>query len=143
MWRMLNAKDPFVLSFLDLDNFKMVNDTLGHAVGDKLLKRISTKLSVRLRAEDKVYRLSGDEFVVLSLGNSRQEMAENLGQRIRAAIAEAIDYTCPDLPVSASVGVLQVLAFEDVSLEKLLARADQLMYQAKKTGKNQVLVATL
>ena len=108
VWRMLNAKDPFVLSFLDLDNFKMVNDTLGHAVG-----------------------------------NSRQEMAENLGQRIRAAIAEAIDYTCPDLPVSASVGVLQVLAFEDVSLEKLLARADQLMYQAKKTGKNQVLVATL
>ena len=68
---------------------------------------------------------------------------ENLGQRIRAAIAEAIDYTCPDLPVSASVGVLQVTAFEELSLEILLARADQLMYQAKKTGKNQVLVQTL
>lgn len=143
VWRMLNAKEPFVLSFLDLDNFKMVNDTLGHATGDKLLKRVSTKLSVRLRAEDKVYRLSGDEFVVLSLGNSRPDMAENLGQRIRAAISEAIQYTCPDLPVSASVGVLQVSTFEERSLETLLAHADQLMYQAKKSGKNQVLVQTL
>lgn len=143
VWRMLNAKEPFVLSFLDLDNFKMVNDTLGHATGDKLLKRISSKLSVRLRAEDKVYRLSGDEFVVLSMGCCRPDTAEHLGQRIRAAIAEAIDYTCPDLPVSASVGVLQVNAFDEVSLEKLLASADQLMYQAKRTGKNQVLVQTL
>ena len=143
VWRTLNAKEPFVLSFLDLDNFKMVNDSLGHAMGDKLLKRISSKLSVRLRSEDKVYRLAGDEFVVLSLGTIRPDMAENLGQRIKAAIAEAIDYTCPDLPVSASVGVLQVTAFEELSLEILLARADQLMYQAKKTGKNQVLVQTL
>lgn len=132
MWRTLNAKEPFVLSFLDLDNFKMVNDSLGHAMGDKLLKRISSKLSVRLRSEDKVYRLAGDEFVVLSLGTIRPDMAENLGQRIKAAIAEAIDYTCPNLPVSASVGVLQVTTFEETSLEKLLARADELMYEAKK-----------
>ncbi|MEW6205856.1 MAG: GGDEF domain-containing protein [Pseudomonadota bacterium] len=143
VWRTLNAKEPFVLSFLDLDNFKLVNDTLGHAAGDKLLKRISSKLSVRLRSDDKVYRLAGDEFVVLSLGTIRQDVAENLGQRIKAAIAEAIDYTCPTLPVSASVGVLQVNNFEDISLEKLLGRADQLMYQAKKTGKNQVLVETM
>ncbi|MCE2746692.1 MAG: GGDEF domain-containing protein [Burkholderiales bacterium] len=143
VWRMLNAKEPFVLSFLDLDNFKMVNDTMGHATGDKLLKRVSTKLSLRLRAEDTVYRLSGDEFVVLSLGTSRADMAENLGQRIRAAIADAIQYTCPNLPVSASVGVLQVLRFDEVSLEKLLSRADELMYQAKRTGKNQVLVEKL
>ncbi|MFN7505727.1 MAG: GGDEF domain-containing protein, partial [Limnobacter sp.] len=139
----LNAKEPVVLSFLDLDNFKMVNDTMGHATGDKLLKRVSTKLSLRLRAEDTVYRLSGDEFVVLSLGTSRADMAENLGQRIRAAIADAIQYTCPNLPVSASVGVLQVLRFDEVSLEKLLSRADELMYQAKRTGKNQVLVEKL
>lgn len=143
VWRTLNAKEPFVLSFLDLDNFKLVNDTLGHATGDKLLKRISSKLSVRLRADDKVYRLAGDEFVVLSLGTIRQDVAENLGQRIQAAIAEATDYTCPALPVSASVGVLQVSNFEDINLEKLLARADQLMYQAKKTGKNQVLVEAM
>lgn len=143
VWRVLNAKEPFVLSFLDLDNFKMVNDTMGHAMGDKLLKRVSAKLSVRLRAEDKVYRLSGDEFVVLSLGNVRQDMAENLGQRIKSAIAEAIEYTCPNLPVSASVGVLQVSNFEDTSLDELLACADQLMYRAKKTGKNQVLVEAL
>jgi diguanylate cyclase (GGDEF)-like protein len=140
IWRMLNAREPFVMSFLDLDNFKVVNDTKGHAVGDKLLRRVSTKLSIRLRAEDKVYRLSGDEFVVLSLGIVHEEMAENLGHRIKTAIAEAVDYTCPDLPVSASVGVLVVNSFDDTDLEKLMVCADQLMYQAKKAGKNRVLV---
>ena len=140
VWRVLSAKDPFVMSFLDLDNFKLVNDTMGHAVGDKLLRRVSSKLSTRLRVEDKVYRLSGDEFVVLSFGQAREELAESLGQRIKSAIAEAIDYTCPNLPVSASVGVLLVKKFDDLSLDKLLARTDQLMYQAKKAGKNQVLV---
>ena len=140
IWRMLNAQEPFVMSFLDLDNFKMVNDTMGHAVGDKLLRRVSIKLSIRLRAEDKVYRLAGDEFVVLSLGIVREELAENLGHRIKSAIAEAVDYTCPKLPVSASVGVLVINSFEDTDLEKLLALADQLMYQAKRAGKNKVLV---
>lgn len=140
VWRVLNAKEPFVLSFLDLDNFKMVNDTLGHAMGDKLLKRVCAKLSVRLRVEDKVYRLSGDEFVILSVGQVREEFAESVGQRIKAAIAEATHFTCPSLPVSASVGVLLVNQFEDANLEKLLARADHLMYQAKKAGKNRVLV---
>jgi len=141
MWRVLNAKEPFVMSFLDLDNFKLVNDTLGHATGDKLLKRVCSKLSVRLRLEDKVYRLSGDEFVVLSLGQVREEFAESLGQRIKSAIAEAINYTCPQLPVSASVGVLLVKNFDGASVDLLLAKADQLMYKAKKAGKNQILVA--
>lgn len=140
IWRLLNAKEPFVLSFLDLDNFKMVNDTMGHAAGDKLLKRVCAKLSIRLRVEDKVYRLAGDEFVILSVGQVREEFAESLGQRIRSAIAEAIHYTCPKLPVSASVGVLLIKEFDEVSLEKLMARADELMYQAKKAGKNRVMV---
>lgn len=140
VWRVLSAKEPFVLSFLDLDNFKMVNDTMGHAVGDKLLRRVSTKLSIRLRAEDKVYRLSGDEFVVLSRGIVHEDMAENLGHRIKTAISEAVDYTCPNLAVSASVGVLVINSSEDTDLEKLLVRADKLMYLAKKAGKNRVLV---
>lgn len=140
VWRVLNTREPFVISFLDLDNFKMVNDTMGHAIGDKLLRRLCAKLSLRLRVEDKVYRISGDEFVVLSVGAVRQELAESLGQRIQAAIAEVVQYTCPELPVSASVGVIVVNTFEDVSLEQLLLAADRLMYQAKKAGKNRVLV---
>lgn len=140
LWRLLGQKEPFVLSFLDLDNFKTVNDTLGHAVGDKLLKRVCSKLVLRLRVEDKVYRLSGDEFVILSMGPVREELAENLGQRIQSAIHEAVVYTCANLPVSASVGMLIVTGEQGESLEKLLGRADHLMYQAKKAGKNRVLV---
>lgn len=140
VWRVLNTREPFVISFLDLDNFKLVNDTMGHATGDKLLRRLCAKLALRLRVEDKVYRLSGDEFVVLSVGAVRQELAESLGQRIQAAIAEVVQYTCPELPVSASVGVIVVNTFDNVSLEQLLIAADRLMYQAKKAGKNRVLV---
>jgi diguanylate cyclase (GGDEF)-like protein len=139
--RYLNAKEPFILSFFDLDNFKLVNDTLGHVIGDKLLRRISTKLSNRLRSEDKVYRLSGDEFVVLSLGLSREDVARTLGERIKSAIQEAVSYTCPNLPVSASVGILLVGSFEENrSFEQLLIIADRIMYQAKKSGKNRTEV---
>ncbi|HEX4855250.1 MAG TPA: GGDEF domain-containing protein, partial [Limnobacter sp.] len=130
-------------SFMDLDNFKLVNDSLGHAVGDKLLKRVCSKLVLRLRAEDKVYRLSGDEFVILSGGNVREDLAKNLGQRIQSAIAEAVAYTCPDIPVSASIGMLIIAGNQDESLEKLLGRADHLMYKAKKQGKNRVLVESV
>ena len=126
--------------FIDLDRFKNINDTLGHEAGDFLLCEMAARLKQCLRASDVVGRLGGDEFVILSLGQVREEFAESLGQRIKSAIAEAIHYTCPDLPVSASVGVLLVKHFDGASLETLLARADQLMYEAKKAGKNQVLV---
>ena len=138
--RLLHEKQPFVLCFLDLDHFKMVNDTLGHATGDKLLQRVCAKLNMRLREEDRVYRLAGDEFVVLSEGVKLFNLAESLGQRVHAAIAEAIAYTCPALPVSSSVGVLLVDGTQEVRCDDLIAEADQLMYQAKKAGKNQVVV---
>ncbi len=138
--RLLHEKQPFVLCFLDLDHFKMVNDTLGHATGDKLLQRVCAKLNMRLREEDRVYRLAGDEFVVLSLGVTRFDLAESLGQRVHAAIAEAIAYTCPSLPVSSSVGVLLVSDDRQARYDELISEADELMYQAKKAGKNRVLV---
>ncbi len=138
--RLLLEKQSFVLCFLDLDHFKLVNDTLGHSTGDKLLRRVCAKLTVRLRAQDRVYRLAGDEFVVLSLGVKRFDLAESLGQRVHAAIAEAIAYTCPSLPVSSSVGVLLVNGERELRYDELVSEADELMYQAKKAGKNRVLV---
>ncbi|WP_370263874.1 GGDEF domain-containing protein [Limnobacter sp.] len=130
---------PFVISFMDLDNFKCVNDTLGHATGDKLLRRICAKLSVRLRTEDQVFRLAGDEFVVLSTGFAKPELAKALGERIQQAVLEAVNYTTPGMAVSASVGI--VFAKDSaIGVSKLLEKADQLMYQAKKAGKNTVLV---
>ncbi|HEX4879251.1 MAG TPA: GGDEF domain-containing protein, partial [Limnobacter sp.] len=101
----LALQRPFVLSFMDLDNFKVVNDTLGHATGDKLLRRICTKLSIRLRTEDRVFRLAGDEFVILSGGQVKADTAYSLGERIQGAVQEAVQYTTPGIRVSASVGV--------------------------------------
>lgn len=140
LWRTLGARKAFVLSFFDLDNFKSVNDTLGHAMGDKLLRRICAKLAIRLRSEDRVFRLSGDEFVVLSPADLRPGAAESLGERIRQSIAEVIDQTCPQTNVSASVGVLVVNSFDGLNTADLLQHADELMYRAKRSGKNRVLI---
>ncbi|HEX4917586.1 MAG TPA: GGDEF domain-containing protein [Limnobacter sp.] len=137
----LTIQKPFALSFLDLDNFKAVNDTLGHATGDKLLRRITTKLSIRLRTEDRVFRLAGDEFVVLSVGQIRTDFAHALGERIQGAVHEAVQYTTPSVRVSASVGIILVSG-ANLNAQALLERADKLMYQAKKAGKNTVLVET-
>jgi diguanylate cyclase (GGDEF)-like protein len=140
LWRMLGARKPFVLSFFDLDNFKLVNDTLGHAMGDKLLRRICAKLTIRLRGDDQLFRLSGDEFVVLSPVDLKSVAAASLGERIRVSILEVIDQTCPQTQVSASVGVLVVNTYDGFSGSDLLQHADELMYRAKRSGKNQVLV---
>lgn len=140
LWRTLGARKPFVLSFFDLDNFKLVNDTLGHAMGDKLLRRICAKLTVRLRGDDQLFRLSGDEFVVLSPVDLKSDAAGSLGERIRISILEVIDQTCPQTNVSASVGVLVVNSYDGFSGSDLLQHADELMYRAKRSGKNQVLV---
>jgi diguanylate cyclase (GGDEF)-like protein len=139
----LAEQKPFVLTFFDLDNFKKVNDTRGHATGDKLLKRICAKLELRLRSEDRLYRLSGDEFIVLSPSFLKPEAAETLGHRIREAIREVIEVTCPEVEVSASVGVLVVDEGQGQSMSELLHRADNLMYEAKRSGKNKVLVKQL
>ncbi|HEX4842504.1 MAG TPA: GGDEF domain-containing protein [Limnobacter sp.] len=139
MAEQLALEKPFVLSFLDLDNFKAVNDTLGHATGDKLLRRITTKLSIRLRAEDRVFRLAGDEFVVLSVGQAKLDLAHTLGERIQTAVNEAVQYTTPGMDVSASVGIVLACG-SNLTVGALLERADKLMYQAKKAGKNTVLV---
>jgi diguanylate cyclase (GGDEF)-like protein len=113
---------------------------LGHAMGDKLLRRICAKLAIRLRSEDRVFRLSGDEFVVLSPADLRPGAAESLGERIRQSIAEVIDQTCPQTNVSASVGVLVVNSFDGLNTADLLQHADELMYRAKRSGKNRVLI---
>lgn len=143
LWVALSDRNPFVLSFLDLDHFKRVNDSLGHAMGDKLLKRVCARLMLRMRNQDTLYRLAGDEFVLFSPGQFKPDMAEALGNRIRAAVSEVVSYTCPGIGVSASVGVLVVHNMNGLTPSQLIKSADELMYKAKKAGKDRVVVHTL
>ncbi len=122
------------LLFLDLDGFKTVNDTLGHAAGDKLLKIVAASLSRQLRAGDVAARIGGDEFVVLAEGMTPAR-AISLGEQLIAAVTRF--YTIGD-SMTASVGVSVGIALAPEHgncVEDLMAVADAALYEAKSNGK--------
>ncbi len=128
------------LLFLDLDNFKNLNDTLGHDFGDLLLQQTAQRLRHSLRAEDTVARIGGDEFVIIlqNLGEDDSDaptQTESVANKILAALNQPYSLHDHECYSSASIGVT---LFEDSSeqVEELLKQADIAMYQAKKSGRN-------
>lgn len=120
--------------FLDLDNFKLVNDSLGHATGDLLLLAVADRLQGVLRAEDTAARLGGDEFTVLLEDIPSEADAIALAERIEAALAEPLMIDNRVLFVSASIGIA-VSGASLVGPETMLRNADLAMYRAKLNGK--------
>ncbi|MEM7017373.1 MAG: diguanylate cyclase [Pseudomonadota bacterium] len=132
-------KQPLSLLFLDIDHFKKVNDTYGHAIGDEILKAVANTIRVTVRETDIAGRLGGEEFAVL-LPNTLPTDAINLAERIRQAIAGLrISDQSQQLSVTTSFGVAD--HHTGGSLEKLLSYADVALYQAKSGGRNQVVRA--
>jgi diguanylate cyclase (GGDEF)-like protein len=123
--------------FVDLDNFKDVNDVFGHAAGDDLLREVSARLRLATRLEDVCARLGGDEFAVMLRGAGGAE-AEDVAQRIVQAIAAISQIGGGAARVGASVGV--ATATGKIDLEKLIHRADVAMYAAKAKGKSRIQV---
>lgn len=129
---------PRALLFIDIDNFKLVNDTLGHAFGDRLLVSTSRTLKENLRAGDVLARLGGDEFAIL-LEKTTLDEAREVADRLRRAVREQCGNTGElALDVGLSIGIVAV--DEADSPAKLLSRADVAMYRAKDQGRNQVAV---
>jgi two-component system cell cycle response regulator len=127
---------PLSLICIDLDHFKKVNDTFGHAVGDLVLKEFSTLLKTMVRAEDVACRLGGEEFMVL-LPNTTCEAAFSMAERIRCSFEELPRTTTP--AVTASFGVTGLQEGEDE--DGMMRRVDAALYQAKHEGRNRVVVA--
>jgi diguanylate cyclase (GGDEF)-like protein/PAS domain S-box-containing protein len=129
------------LLFIDLDNFKTLNDSLGHDVGDQLLKKVAQRLSRCVRTDDTVARFGGDEFVVLlaNLGTQKAKaaalQAEAIGEKILAAFTETFQLDPYEYPCTPSVGVT-LFSPEDRNVDELLKRADLAMYDAKTAGRN-------
>jgi diguanylate cyclase (GGDEF)-like protein len=132
--------DTACLLFFDLDHMKQVNDTLGHAAGDQLLREVARVVAERLREADMLGRLGGDEFGALLLEASPSAGAE-IGRDICAAIA-SIEIDGPDGPGSstASMGVAPIDGSPGVSSAEILERADKAMYRAKHAGGDRVAV---
>lgn len=121
---------------LDIDHFKQINDTFGHAAGDQVLQRIGAVIKAALREDDIAGRLGGEEFAVL-LPDTPQAAACDIAERLRAAIAQV--NVSAEHRVTASIGVACASA-NDTELDTLLSGADKAMYRAKATGRDRVAV---
>ena len=120
---------------VDVDNFKGINDTLGHAAGDALLRSVAARLLSCVRASDTVARLGGDEFAVLNVGVRNAEDAMACGRRIVEALAEPVDIDGQRLVVTASVGIT-ITPADGTKADALLNNADVALYRAKSEGRN-------
>jgi diguanylate cyclase (GGDEF)-like protein/PAS domain S-box-containing protein len=130
------------LLFLDLDNFKNINDTLGHATGDLLLKQVAERLTACVREGDTVSRLGGDEFVVLLQDMSKQSIdpaaqAEIIANKILTLLSQPYQFVTHTYKITTSIGIA-ISNENEISSEDLLRNADIAMYQAKKSGRNNV-----
>lgn len=132
---------PLAVIFLDLDDFKSVNDTLGHAAGDDVLRAIAERLRTAVRAEDVVGRIGGDEFVAIC-ADADAEGAASIAARIRAHAHETIPTATITVEMSVSIGVAvyDPATDEPPSPDQLLIRADGAMYLSKESGKDRISV---
>jgi len=127
----------FALLVVDLDRFKLINDSLGHRAGDDLLREVAQRLKGAVRAVDTTARLGGDEFVILVDGPATHAEAMGIGERAIEAMRPALRLLGIDVHISPSIGI----AFyprDGVTVDALLARADAAMYSAKEHGRNNV-----
>ncbi|HMK96340.1 MAG TPA: EAL domain-containing protein, partial [Acidimicrobiales bacterium] len=131
---------PLAVFFIDLDDFKKVNDTLGHPAGDELLRAVAARLSAAVRGSDTVGRLGGDEFVVLSEGSFLDEGVNVVAERILSVLRQPFSLGSlvkSHLALSASIGIAAGLR---EGPEELLRDADIALYKAKSTGKNRYVL---
>ena len=121
--------------FIDIDHFKTINDSLGHATGDLVLQAVANRLRTCLRIGDTVARIGGDEFVILLEGNSKRETFERVAHKLAESLTEAVMIAGREMYVAASMGI-SVFPHDGTDSETLLRNADTAMYRAKTAGRN-------
>jgi diguanylate cyclase (GGDEF)-like protein/PAS domain S-box-containing protein len=130
------------LLFLDLDGFKTINDTLGHQIGDLLLKAVAQRLTGCLRGSDLVARLGGDEFVVLLPAIPGIQDVAKVAEKILTTLSQGFVLEGNAIQVTTSIGI-SVYPLDDEAMDNLMVKADRAMYSAKELGKNRYEFSTL
>ncbi len=125
---------PITLVFIDIDNFKVVNNKLGNKIGDKLLQEVAQTIYGNIRSTDIIARLGGDEFALLLPGTG-YEPSQIVVERVQKQLVETVEYH--QWPVSFSVGVITFMTAPK-SVEEMIEKADFLMYTVKTSGKNRM-----
>ena len=127
----------FAVLLLDIDHFKALNDSHGHLAGDQVLKSVAKTLSHSIRSVDYAARYGGEEFVIV-LPETSTSTAQELAERIRAQIqSDSYQFNDQSLKVTLSIGVAGIRD-SDETADAVIARADQMLYEAKRAGRNQV-----
>ena len=132
-----NVDKKVAVLFLDLDEFKVINDSLGHSVGDLLLKEVAARLQKLIRDQDTVARLGGDEFLVVLAGLEAESDAKQIAERILKAVGANFVHNGVLLNVTCSVGV-GLFPKDGDDTETLIKHADAAMYTAKEAGRNRI-----
>ena len=136
--RSIRYKRPFTIAFMDVDNFKTINDTFGHTIGDSALRNIAMNIKAHLRKTDMVARVGGDEFVVL-LPETNAQTAPLVISNMQRELLKGMNEN--GWPITFSIGVLTLSATQ-ISVDEILGKADQLMYSVKNNGKDNAQYAT-
>lgn len=132
-----NEKSNFFIVFIDLDNFKKINDTMGHLYGDDYLKYTAMRLQELIHEDDLLGRLGGDEFALIIQRNIKEDAAYSYVEELRAQLCDKIKTTCSEFRVSASFGI-SVFPQDGKDPTELLKSADTSMYKAKELGRNNI-----
>ncbi len=139
-WANINSQ-MVALMFLDLDGFKKINDTHGHGVGDVLLQAVAKRLAGCLRTSDLVARLGGDEFVIILPAIPNVQDVTRVAEKILATLSQAFAISGHTMFVTTSIGI-SIYPHDSEEIETLIQQADEAMYAAKESGKNQFIFAS-
>jgi diguanylate cyclase (GGDEF)-like protein len=130
---------PAAIFYIDLDHFKDVNDTLGHPIGDELIRSVTQRLTQALRGDDLVARLGGDEFAVISSVGYDQATLETIGSRIIASLCAPYTINDQTIVIGASIGIA-VINKHSGAVSDIMRHADMALYRAKNEGRNRACV---
>jgi len=137
--RLCAADAPFGLLHIDLDYFKAVNDTLGHAAGDHVLGHVGRILDDHVRAEDCAARVGGDEFLIIIANRTEARILQSIADRIIARVSEPIAFEGAECRISASVGIVRSVDLDQPDPLQLLAAVDRALYAAKHAGRSRAV----
>jgi len=140
--RFLEKKEfaiPFAILFIDIDNFKQINDNFGHVSGDGVLKTISKTIDSNIRSGDVFGRWGGEEFIIVFRKVSIEDL-HSIAEKLRIAVKNSVYKVNDEVEIGASISIGGCLSEENDSLETLVKRADELMYMSKNAGKDRVTI---
>ncbi|MFD1239256.1 diguanylate cyclase domain-containing protein, partial [Latilactobacillus sakei subsp. carnosus] len=126
--------EPVALLFLDLDKFKIINDTLGHKAGDELLCEVAVRLNNAVALSDVISRWGGDEFLIMMTEDVTEDRVSSLAMAILESMREPVTLT--DKPVNVATSIGMAISTPDITAEKLIQQADMAMYWAKQNGRD-------